>query len=167
VTFAQPALATGIRQHWWKALLAVSLALNLCFIAGAVWVRIHPPRFSSPMQRLDQMAGELGLNPLQKRAFEQYAQSMRARVQVMRKLVQPAIAAASAEIASPQADEAKVMRFLDDATQQRHGFMRDMTTMTLAFLSTLSSEQRARFVELVFRQHQRPWAPPPEHADTH
>jgi len=167
VTLAQPALATGIRQHWWKALLAVSLALNLCFIAGALWVRIHPPSFSSPMQRLDQMAGDLGLNPLQKRAFEQYARSMRERLQAMRKVIQPAIAAASAEIASPRADEAKVMRFLDDAAQQRHGFMRDMTTMTLTFLSTLSPEQRARFVELVFRQHQRPWASRPEHADTH
>ena len=167
MTLAQPTLATGIRQHWWKALLAVSLALNFCFVAGAVWVRIHPPSFSSPMQRLDQMAGELGLNPLQKRAFEQYAQGMRERMRAMHKVIQPALAGASAEIANPQADEAKVMRYVDDAAQQRHGFMRDMTTMTLTFLSTLSPEQRAKFVELVFRQHQRPWALPPKHAETH
>jgi uncharacterized membrane protein len=165
MTLAEPALAAGIRQHWWKALLAVSLALNLCFIAGAVWVRIHPPSFSSPMRRLDQMAGELGLNPLQKRAFEQYAQSMRERLQAMHKIMQPAIAAAGAEMASPRADEAQVMRFLDDAAQQRHGFMRDMTTATLTFLSTLSPEQRVKFVELVFRQHQRPWAPSREHVE--
>lgn len=167
MTLAQPALTTGIRQHWGKGLLAVSLALNLCFIAGAVWVRIHPPSFTSPMQRLDQMAGELGLNPLQKQAFEQYTKSMRERLQAMRKVIRPAIAGASAEIASPRADEAKVMQFLDDAAQQRHGFMRDMTTMTLTFLATLSPKQRTRFVELVFRQHQRPWALPPEQAETH
>jgi uncharacterized membrane protein len=165
VTLAEPALAAGVRQHWWKALLAVSLALNLFFVAGAVWVRIHPPAFSSTEQRLDQMAGELGLNPLQKQAFEHYAQTMRERLRAMRKIMQPVIAAASAEMASPRADEAKVMRFLDDAAQQRHSFIRDMTTTTLTFLSTLSPEQRVKFVELVFRQHQRPWAPLSDHAD--
>jgi uncharacterized membrane protein len=165
VTVAQPALASTLRQHWWKALLAVSLALNLFFIAGAVWIRLHPP-FPSVEERLEQMSGELDLNPLQKQAFAHYARTMRLRLQVMHNTMQPAVAAAWSEVASPRADEAKVMRLLDDAAQERRGFVRDMTTTTLSFLSTLSPEQRARFVELVLRQHQRPWGPPP-HSDTH
>jgi uncharacterized membrane protein len=165
VTLAEPALVAGLRQHWWKALLAVSLALNLFFVAGAVWIRLHPP-FPSVDQRLEQMSDELDLNPLQKQAFARYARTMRQRLQAMHNTMQPAVAAAWSEVASPGADEAKVMRLLDDAAQQRRGFVRDMTTTTLSFLSTLSPQQRAKFVELVLRQHQRPWGPPP-HPDAH
>ena len=164
MTLAETAVAAGVRQHWWKALLAVSLALNLFFIAGALWIRIHPPTTESVAQHLERMAGELDRNPLQKQAFEHYAQTMRERLRAMHKAMQPGITAAWSEMASPRADEAKVMQLLDNAAQQRRGFLRDMTTTTLSFLSTLSPEQRAKFGQLI-RQHQHPWGPPPQHED--
>ncbi len=160
MTVAQSAFSAGARQHWLKALLAVSLALNLFFVAGALWVRLHPPAgFGPPEDRIAQIAGELDFNPAQKQAFERYAARMREQMQAMRKIVRPTIAAAWAEVASPHADEARVMRLLDDAAQERRNFARDMTTNTLAFLSSLSPDQRGRFVELL-RRH-RLWAPPP------
>jgi Spy/CpxP family protein refolding chaperone len=158
VTLVETRLAASLRRQWWKALLAVSLALNLFVIAGALWIRMHPP-FPPPEGQIESMAGELDLNPPQKHAFERYAQTMRDRLEAMHKNLEPTIEAAWSEVASPRADEAQVMRLLDDASQQRRGFVRDMTTTTLSFLSTLSPQQRAKFVELVLRRHHRPWDP--------
>jgi len=160
VSLAQAAAARGTRFHLLRALLALSLALNLCFVAGALWVRIHaPPARISSEQRLEEMAGELGLDPQQKAAFTRYSQTMRERMQSMHEAVRLQIANAWSEVAKPQADEAKVMQLLDQAAETRRRFVRDLTTTTLGFLATLSPEQRAKFVAVIHRGP-RPWSPP-------
>ena len=35
---AEPITRSGARQNWWKVLLALSLALNLFFVVGALWI---------------------------------------------------------------------------------------------------------------------------------
>jgi uncharacterized membrane protein len=150
------------RQLLW-VVLALSLALNLCFAAGALWVRLHPPVFRlTPEQRLQQMATELALDPQQQLAFAQYSQTMHRRLTEMREAVRPMVRAAWTEVKRPQADEAKVMQLLDQAAETRRGFLRQMTATTLAFMTTLSPQQRGKFVELA---HQRPppWTPAPAH----
>jgi Spy/CpxP family protein refolding chaperone len=164
---AEAAVRGGVRQHWWKALLALSLAVNLFFIGGAVWIHVHPPaEMLSPEDRLGQMAGELNLDAHQRQAFAHYAQTMRERLKLMHQSVQPLIAGAWSEFGKPQADEAKVMQLFDQAAQQRRSFARDLTTTTLSFLETLSPEQRAQFVQLA-RQRPRPWSPPNDHDGSH
>ena len=160
MTVVQAAAGRGTRFHLLKVLLALSLALNLFFVVGALWIRIHaPPPPISPEQRLENMAGELGLNPQQKAAFARYSQTMRERMQAMREAVRPQVANAWSEVAKPQADETKVMQLLDQAAQTRHHYVRDLTATTLAFLATLSPEQRTKFVTLI-HQGPRPWSPP-------
>ncbi len=160
---AEPVARSGARQNWWKVLLALSLALNLFFVVGALWTRLHqPPPMLSPEDRLEQMAGELNLDTQQKQAFANYSQTIRDRIKAMRGAVQPLIASAWSEVAKPRADEAKVMQLFDQASEERRAFMRDLTTTTLGFLATLSPEQRAKFVQLA-RQRPRPWSPPPGH----
>jgi Spy/CpxP family protein refolding chaperone len=160
---AEPAVRSAARQNWWKVLLALSLALNLFFVAGALWFRIHaPPPMLSPEDRLEQMAGELNLDGQQKQAFAHYSQTIRERMRAMHGAVQPLIANAWSEVGKPGADEAKVMQLFDQASQERRAFMRDLTTTTLAYLATLSPQQRAKFVQLA-RQRPRPWSPPPGH----
>lgn len=164
---AEPAGRSGsTRPYLWKALLALSLALNLFFVIGALWIRIHaPPPMPTAQDRLEQMAGALSLDPQQKQSFARYSQAMRERLQAMHKAVQPPLGYAWAELAKPHADETRVMQFFDQAAQERRGFMRDLTTTTLSFLATLSPEQRIRFVQLA-RQRPRPWSPPPEHENS-
>jgi hypothetical protein len=58
------------------------------------------------------------------------------------------------ELARPDADAAKVTQLFDEAAQQRYGYRRELTLTTLSFLSTLTPEQRERFVRLA---RQRPW----------
>ncbi len=160
MTAVPAAAGRGTRFHLLKVLLALSLALNLFFVAGALWIRIHaPPPPISPEQRLENMAGELGFNPQQKAAFARYSQTMRERMQSMRDAVRPQVANAWSEVAKPQADETKVMQLLDAAAQTRRHFVHDLTATTLAFLATLSAEQRAKFVILI-HQGPRPWSPP-------
>jgi Spy/CpxP family protein refolding chaperone len=153
VSVASVALRRGSRQHLIWVVLILSLALNLCFIAGALWIRVQgPPPPISPEQRLQQIEPQLALNPQQKAAFDEYARTVHSRMQSMREAVEPLVANTWSELAKPDADEAKFMLLFDQAGDQRRAFRRDLGTATFAFLAKLSPEQRAKFVELA-RQH--------------
>ena len=156
MSVALVALRPGSRQHLIWVVLVLSLALNLCFIAGALWIRVHgPPLPISPEQRLQQIEPQLALNPQQTVAFDEYARTVRSRVQSMHEAIEPMVANAWSELAKPDADEAKVMLLFDQAGEQRRAFRRELGTATFTFLAKLSPEQRAKFVELA---RQRPWA---------
>jgi len=159
VTTAGRALARrGSRQQLLWVALALSLALNLFFVAGALWTRFHAPQPLTREQRFEQMAAELALDPQQRQAFAQYAQAMRGRLLEMHRTVLPLVRAAWSEVAKPQADEAKVMRLLDQADQTRRNYRGQITAMTIAFLDKLSPAQRAKFVAIA-HQGPPPWAP--------
>jgi Spy/CpxP family protein refolding chaperone len=156
VTAVSIALRPGSRRQLFRVILVLSLALNLCFIAGALWIRVQgPPLPLSPEQRLQQIEPQLALNPQQKAAFEEYARTVRSGMQSMREAAEPLVANAWSELAKPDADEAKVMLLFDQAGDERRSFRRELGTATFAFLTKLSPEQRAKFVELA---RQRPWA---------
>ena len=155
MTVASLAARGGIRQHLVSILLALSLALNLFFVAGALWIRIHgPPPPMNPEERLQYIGAQLALDPEQKQAFEQYYQAVHSRMQLMHKALDPLVADAWSEISKPDADQAKVIELFDEAAQTRRGYMRELTPVTLSFLGKLSAEQRAKFVELI---RQKPW----------
>ena len=142
---------SGWRRHLFPVLLAVSLALNLCFIAGALWIRLQPPP-PGPAARIAAAAAQLSLTPAQHAAFERYFHAMRTQIEEMHANIRPLIADAWSELAKPDADAAAVMQRFDQAAQKRRGFQQQLTAETLAFLSTLSPAQRARFVDLA-RHH--------------
>jgi len=156
VTVASVALRPGSRQHLFWVVLILSLALNLCFIAGALWIRVQgPPPPMSPEQRLEQIEPQLSLDAQQKAAFDQYARTVRLRMQAMHDAIEPLVASAWSELGKPDADDAKVMQLFDQAGEQRRAFRRELGTATFTFLAKLSPDQRAKFVELA---RQRPWA---------
>ena len=155
MTLVSTAARSATRQHLLWVALTLSLVLNLCFVAGAVWIRIHGPMPpSNPEQRLQRIGAELVLGPQQRQAFERYSETVRMHMQHMREAVEPLMNDAWSELAKPDADEATVMRLFDEAAQTRRGFQHELIPTTLSFLATLSPEQRAKFVELF---HQRPW----------
>jgi Spy/CpxP family protein refolding chaperone len=156
VTVASVALRPGSRQHLLWVVLILSLALNFCFIAGARWIRLQgPPLPTSPEERLQQIEPQLALDSQQKAAFDQYARTVRSRMQSMHEAIEPLVGKAWSELAKPDADDAKIMQLFDQAGQQRRTFRRELGTATFAFLAKLTPEQRAKFVELA---RQRPWA---------
>ena len=131
-------------------LLALSIGLNLFFVGGALWIRLHPAAtLSFQEQRFRRMAHELDLAPPQRAAFDSYVEAMRARSVRMHQQLAPLFGAAWEEMVKPQADEAQVMRLFDEASEKRRGFQREATTQTLAFLATLSPAQRQKFLAIV------------------
>jgi uncharacterized membrane protein len=162
VTLASAA-ARGATRHplLWVA-LTLSLVLNLCFVAGALWIRIQGPAMpAGPAERLQRIGTELVLDPQQRQAFELYSENVRSHMQQMRETVEPLMSAAWSELAKPDADPAAAARLFDEAAQARHSLQRELLTPTLTFLATLSPEQRAKFVEL-FHQRPRSWGKPPQ-----
>jgi Spy/CpxP family protein refolding chaperone len=151
---ASVAARGGVRPYLLWLILTLSLALNLFFVAGALWIHFNGPPVPNAEERLQRIGAQLGLDPHQKEEFEQYTEALRARMQAMRKAVGPLMHNAWAEVAKPDADEAKVLELFDEAGQTRRGFMRELAPVTLSFLAKLSPDQRAKFVELI---QQRPW----------
>jgi uncharacterized membrane protein len=162
VTVASIAARGSARQHFLWAVLALSVALNLCFVAGALWIRVHEPTApAGPEERLQRIGAQLALAPQQKSEFDEYSQAVQARMQMMRETVEPLVGNAWSELAKPDADAAKVVQLFDEAARQRYRYRRELTLKTLSFLSTLSPEQRARFVALA---RQRPGDKRQQHA---
>jgi Spy/CpxP family protein refolding chaperone len=156
VTAASVVLRPGSRQQLLWVVLILSLALNFCFIAGALWIRLQgAPLPMSPEERLQQIEPKLALDSQQKAAFDQYARTVRSRMQSMHEAIEPLVGKAWSELAKPDADDAKIMQLFDQAGEQRRAFRRELGTATFGFLAKLTPEQRAKFVELA---RQRPWA---------
>jgi Spy/CpxP family protein refolding chaperone len=145
------------RSRLWVALFVVSLALNLCFVAGAIWSRMHAPPVRMDMaEYYRQMASELDLDPQQRAAFDRYVAAMRARTDQMRQETDPPIGAAWEEIAKPQPDAGKVEQLFDEAGEKRRVFQREAASQMLALLATLSPAQRGKFVQLM-RERRAAW----------
>jgi uncharacterized membrane protein len=162
VTVASIAARGSGRKHLVWIVLALSVALNLCFVAGALWIRVHEPAAPpSPQERLQRIGAQLALTPKQKLEFDEYARAVQERMERMHEAVEPLVGNAWSELAKPDTDATKVMQSFDEAAQQRYGYRRELTLMTLSFLSTLSPEQRAQFVALA---RQRPWEKRQQHA---
>jgi Spy/CpxP family protein refolding chaperone len=156
VTAASVVLRPGSRQQLLWVVLILSLALNFCFIAGALWIRLQgAPLPMSPEERLQQIEPQLALDSQQKAAFDQYARTVRSRMQSMHEAIEPLVGKAWSELAKPDADDAKIMQLFDQTGEQRRAFRRELGTATFGFLAKLTPEQRAKFVELA---RQRPWA---------
>lgn len=156
MTAASIGMRRGTRQPLFWAILALSLALNLCFIGGALWIRFQGPSLPmNPEQRLQQIGPQLALDTQQKLAFDQYVQAVSSQMRSMHEAIEPLVGNAWSELAQPDADDAKVMQLFDQAAEQRRIFRRELATATFSFLAKLSPAQRAKFVELA---RQRPWA---------
>ena len=144
---AGPSAPATWRGRRLLAALVVSLALNLFFVAGAAWTRLHPPAgWPNRAERYQQLAKRLDLAPTQRAGFDRYVAAMRARDENMREQVAPLVNSAWDEIAKPQPDAAQITRRFDEASAKWRDFQRDATVQTLDFLAVLSPAQRAEFV---------------------
>jgi Spy/CpxP family protein refolding chaperone len=158
---AGPDSASGWpRRRLLVTLLAVSLVLNLFFVAGALWSRWHAPApWPSPQQRYQQMARELDLTPQQRIGFDRYVAAMRDRTAKMRQEIRPLISGTWDEMAKPDAEVGKITARFDEASEKWRQFQHEETTQTLGFLAVLSPGQRAKFVTIA-RERRAPWLRP-------
>jgi len=139
----------------WVA-LALSLTLNVFFISGLVWSRLAGERPMTPAERFQQTESELNLSADQRAAFATFIHEVRQRSRTLREHNMPLIQHVWEELAKPQPDQAAISRAVDEATENRRTYQREMTAALSTFLGTLSPAQREQFVELAKRpQDQR------------
>jgi Spy/CpxP family protein refolding chaperone len=134
------------RPRLTAALLAVSVALNLCFVAGATWTRLKPPTATTTSDRFQRLGQSLDLSTPQQAIFDQYVTGLIARNNRVRVATEPLMDEAWAEIARPNPDETRVLQLLDDFSTQRHATWHETIRATLSLLATLTPEQKAKFL---------------------
>jgi Spy/CpxP family protein refolding chaperone len=145
-----------------SAALAISVALNLCVVAGVVWHRVNTEQPPSGAERFHKLEASLNLNDQQRLAFEAYVAASRARMAQLRQDIEPLLDAAWAEIGKPQPDEAVIMQRFNDASSQWRNSQRETVAATLALLQTLNPDQRAKFIA---EEHDRRTALRRRHAE--
>jgi uncharacterized membrane protein len=145
--------ATGIprgggvpRHRLILAILAISLALNVCVIAGVIWNRTTAPETQTGGAWVRKLEASLDLNEQQKAAFTAYIAASRAHNAQLRQDVEPMLEAAWAELAKPQPDQAEVLRHFNDASTRWRASQTETISATLSFLATLNPDQRAKFI---------------------
>ena len=158
---AGPTAATGWpRRRLVIAVLLISAMLNVFFVGGAAWTRLHAPiRGVGAEQRYQQMAAELDLNAQQRIGFDRYVAAMQARTEKMHQEIRPLIAGTWDEMAKPDADLGQITGRFDEASEKWRQFQRESTAQTLDFLAILSPAQRSKFVVLA-RERRAPWLRP-------
>jgi Spy/CpxP family protein refolding chaperone len=126
--------------------LAISVALNVCVVAGALWSRYSLPEPMSTSERFRKLEASLNLNDQQRRAFEAYVATTRARTVQLRKDIEPLLDTSWNEIAKPQPDEAAILQSLNEASTRWRNSQRETVEATLAVLAILDPDQRAKFI---------------------
>jgi uncharacterized membrane protein len=131
------------RRRWVLVALTVSLAVNL-FLLGVIAGHMHhrhPP--PTMRERFEHIVGSLGLDDSQKGAFQQFVTVMRQHGPAMR----AANAAAWAKIGDPATTPDQIGTLLDGTVKARTGFQQEMAVALTRFLSSLTPQQRATFIE--------------------
>jgi uncharacterized membrane protein len=130
------------------AVLAVSLVLNMLFVAGAVWSRIEAPPARSLDQRFERIGAQLDLDSAQRAAFDKFITEMRARRDKVQRQVVPLYRSAWDAAAKPAMNTTEVAQSFEAAYGERLRLNRETTARMTEFLAALSPEQRGRFVAL-------------------
>jgi|SRR5579883_2483671 len=134
----------------WVA-LALSLTLNVFFVGGLVWSRTIMRSPETPAQRFAQIGRDLGLSPDQSDDFKQFILEVRKHGRQLREANQPLVSKVWNELGKAQPDQGMIATLVDQATENRHAYQKEMTAALTRFLADLSPDQRAHFVELAKR----------------
>ena len=152
---AQGSATGGSRGRLVVWLLALSLAVNLCFLGAMVWLRVTVPGMPTPHQRMQLIAEELTLNPDQRDAFQQFVIEMRRTTRQLRESNAPLVQRAWDELAKPTPDQAVIAQLIDKTSDNRRTYQKSMSVALGRFLGELTPDQRSRFSELV-KRHDNP-----------
>lgn len=142
------------------AVLVISVVLNIFFVVGAAWSRLHVPApWVGTEERYRKIAAQLDLTAQQRIAFDRYVAAMQARTEKMHQEIRPLIASTWDEMAKSDADLGLITGRYDEASDKWRKFQRESTAQTLDFLAILSPAQRSKFVVMA-RERRAPWLRP-------
>ena len=147
-SIAEPSRRSGWRGRLIWIALALSLTLNVFFIGGLVLVKLsmHPPL--PPIERMQRLGRALNLNDDQRMAFDQFVRVIRLRGRFARETNQPLLDRAWTEVSKPSPDEDTLAKLGTEISKNRQAFQQEATTALIAFVKTLSPEQRTKLAEI-------------------
>ncbi len=145
----------GGRGRAGLVVLALSLTLNVFFVAGLIWTRtMHHPHPPLPVvERFEQIAKDTNLTGDQLAAFDQFDHAFRERLRQLRDQNRPVVEAIWNELAKPQPDQDKISSLIEQAGENRRAAQKENTAALMTFLAALSPEQRTRFADLAQQRH--------------
>lgn len=150
---AEAAGKSGSRTRLVWTALVLSLVLNVCFVGGLVWSRMQGERPTTPAERFQQVGREMNFAGSERESFEQFFQTVRRATQAMRENNRPIMQRIWGELEKEHPDQAAINQLIDQATENRRIYQKDMAVALAGFLATLTPAQRGRFVELA-KRHQ-------------
>ncbi len=135
----------GGRLVW--ALLAASLALNICFIVGVLYYRsaaTDPTAMAE--RRLQAVAEILALDDRQLAALRALRQQVSGEQQAMRSDLEPVRAGFLEALAQTELDEAALVELLEQRGELRRPHLLAIAGSLHGFLRELTPEQRAKLL---------------------
>jgi uncharacterized membrane protein len=158
VTVAPPPTSPRAAPRLPWILLALSVALNIFFIGGAVWMHVtHGPL--GPAERVEAVAKGLSLDATQRAAFDRFIRTVRMRARQLRDANEPLVEEAWQDFAKAQPDEAAVDKLFEQAADNRRSFQIDTGRALRSFLATLREDQRANFIAMIRSRDNRTTPP--------
>lgn len=144
---------TGKCGRWLKIALALSLVLNICFVAGPfLWHEVGP----SPAQRFHRaVIRKLDLSTDQRQAFTDFVTAMRQARHQLHDGNEPLAGSVWNEEAKAAPDQAAISQLIAKADENHRQFLQAASTALATFMASLRPEQRAAFVELVKNRRNR------------
>lgn len=145
---AESSRPTGWRGRLVWVALALSLTLNVFFVAGAAWLKFsaHPPL--PAIERMQRVGEALQLTDDQRLAFDQFLRVIRLRGRFFRESNQPLLQRIWGELAKPTPDDDAIAKLGAQIEDNRKAFEHEASTALLAFVKTLNPDQRAKLAEI-------------------
>jgi uncharacterized membrane protein len=151
---AEAAGKSGSRTRLVWTALVLSLVLNVCFVGGLVWSRMQAERPTTAAERFQQVGKEMNFAGSERESFQQFFQTVRRETLQMRENNRPIMQHIWSELDKEHPDQAAVNQLIDQATENRRVYQKDMAAALTGFLATLTPSQRGRFVELLAKRQQ-------------
>jgi hypothetical protein len=146
----------SLRTHWVGVALALSLAVNLTFVAGYYMRSSLATRLTqSPQERVRFIQERLQLTQPQQRAFGRFLRQVNGATAEMRDNNEEIAEQLWQALSSEHPDVGALTRYSDEINSNRAAQQRQLLTLTVPFLDQLDATQRAEFLRIV-RAQQNP-----------
>lgn len=148
-SIADTSWRTGWRGRLVWIALALSLTINVFFVGGLLWVRIHGHSFPPPLERIEHLVRPLGLTADQHAAFEQFLRVIRIHGRFTRETDRSLQDQIWIEIAQPTPNNGTLSRLTDQVYANRQVFQKEASGALMNFIKTLNPAQRAKMARLI------------------
>jgi Spy/CpxP family protein refolding chaperone len=145
----------GSRLSLASVALVLSVALNLCVVAGFLYSRWMGPPFPGGEggHLTEMMAERLDLTPQQKPAFDELRGTLHKAHDELRAQNRPSLRTVWDELQRDTPDQQKILAALEEVNAHHRALQVAASSAIIRFMAVLTPEQRATMAEAVLDPH--------------